>query len=151
MRKRIVKGLRDRLTTEERSALMAKVRGKGNRSTEMRVAAHLIRAGIRGWKRHPQLLGRPDFYFEQARVAIFVDGCFWHGCRRCARNVPRSRREFWVEKIEANRRRDRKVNRNLRAAGYAVLRVWEHSLSDLAWLSRLRGLLSAGRAHSGSD
>src|ERR1051325_5071158 len=103
---------RDPLTPKERSARMSRVRGKGNRSTELCVAACLVRAGVRGWKRHPaDVPGRPDFFFPTRKIAIFVDGCFWHGCPKCRRNVPYSRRAFWLNKIASNRRRDREVTR----------------------------------------
>jgi DNA mismatch endonuclease (patch repair protein) len=132
----------DPLNPNQRSAQMAKVRGKKNRSTEMRVAAYLIRRGVRGWTRHAaDVLGRPDFYFVNERVALFVDGCFWHGCRYCCRNVPHSRRDFWSEKIESNRRRDRRIERLLRSQGYAVVRIWEHSLGTERWMTRLRSAL----------
>jgi DNA mismatch endonuclease (patch repair protein) len=132
----------DPLTPQQRSARMAKVRAKKNRSTEMRVAARLIRHGLRGWKRHVvDVPGRPDFCFIAKRVAVFVDGCFWHGCPRCRRNVPHSRRNFWRDKIEKNRRRDRKVKRMLLAQGYIIFRIWEHALCDERWLTRLRSVL----------
>ena len=129
----------DPLSAIQRSAHMAKVRAKKNRSTEMRVAAYLIRRGLRGWRRQAaDVPGRPDFVFVEERVAVFVDGCFWHGCRHCRRNVPHSRRSFWKAKIESNRRRDRKVERSLRSHGYAVVRIWEHALGDERWMARLR-------------
>ena len=133
---------RDPLTPDQRSSQMAKVRARKNRSTEMRVAAHLIKKGFRGWKRHTRgVLGCPDFCFIQQRVAVFVDGCFWHGCPRCRRNVPHSRRAFWKRKIESNRRRDQKVKRILQSQGYKVLRIWEHALTDERWLRKLRVVL----------
>lgn len=135
----------DPLTPQQRSAQMARVRSRKNRSTEMHVAARLIRYGFRGWKRHLDLPGRPDFCFVRKRVAVFVDGCFWHGCPYCQRNVPRSRHSFWKHKIESNRRRDRKVERVLHAQGYSVFRVWEHALSDKRWLGRLRYTLESFR------
>lgn len=132
------------MTAKQRSAQMSKVRAKGNRSTEMRVAARLIRNGVRGWQRHPAgVLGCPDFHFRLKRVVIFVDGCFWHGCSRCARRMPHSRREFWEQKIGANRLRDRKVTRRLKMQGFTVLRIWEHQLNDSRWLTRLRSILGA--------
>jgi DNA mismatch endonuclease (patch repair protein) len=132
----------DPLSAIQRSAQMAKVRAQKNRSTEMRVAAYLIRRGLRGWRRHvADVPGRPDFCFADERVAVFVDGCFWHGCPHCRRNVPRSRRSFWKDKIESNRRRDRKVGRLLRSQGYDVVRIWEHSLNNERWVARLRSAL----------
>src|SRR4029077_2154399 len=132
----------DPLSPRQRSAQMAKVRAKANRSTDMRVAATLIRRGFRGWKRHCQdIPGCPDFYFVTARLAVFVDGCFWHGCPVCNRNLPHSRRRFWREKIKLNRRRDRKVKSILQSLGYRVIRIWEHALGNYRWLMRLESIL----------
>lgn len=117
----------DFLTAAERSALMALIRGRGNASTELRLAAAFRAAGIRGWRRGSRLPGRPDFVFLAARLAVFTDGCFWHGCPRHHR-LPRTRRAFWRGKVEGNRRRDRRVDGELRAMGWAVLRIWEHDL-----------------------
>lgn len=141
----------DPLTPRQRSAQMARVRSRKNRSTEMHVVACLMRYRFRGWKCHPDLPGRPDFCFAHRRVAVFVDGCFWHGCRHCQRNLPRSRRSFWKHKIESNRRRDRKVKRLLHGQGYSVFRVWEHALRDKRWLSRLRHTLESFRQRPGND
>jgi DNA mismatch endonuclease (patch repair protein) len=143
MKSKVVKRS-DTLTKRQRSVRMAQVRATRNRSTEMRVAAQLIRRGLRGWKRHASdVAGRPDFCFMRLRVAVFVDGCFWHGCPKCRRNTPRSRRGFWRRKIDSNRRRDRKVGRLLRAQGYTVLRIWEHALDNERWLAKLGRLLGA--------
>jgi DNA mismatch endonuclease (patch repair protein) len=150
MNRKLVKR-HDPLTPEQRSVQMAKVRARKNRSTEMRVAAYLIRYGFRGWKRHVDLPGRPDFCFMRQRITVFVDGCFWHGCPRCGRNVPHSRREFWRLKIGSNRRRDRKVERLLLAQGYTVFRVWEHALSDDRWLNRLRSVLQRSGQRRGNN
>lgn len=134
----------DPLSPIERSIRMAKVKSALNRSTELHVAASLVRRGIRGWKRQPtSIAGKPDFVFTEQRLALFIDGCFWHGCRRCNRNLPRARREFWRAKIDANRTRDRKVRNLLRSQGYSVMRVWEHSLKDDRWLVRLQTILAA--------
>ncbi|WP_171091047.1 very short patch repair endonuclease [Usitatibacter rugosus] len=116
-------------TTAARSAQMAKVRSRGNASTELRLARILRAADVTGWRRHMQLAGRgrPDFVFRESRLAIFVDGCFWHGCPICARPLPRSNRKFWQEKISGNRARDRRQSKQLRDQGWKVLRIWEHS------------------------
>ena len=133
--------MRDPLTKTERSALMAKVRSKGNRSTEGMVQRALRRERVRGWTKHPRNIeGHPDFYFPKLRVAVFVDGCFWHGCPRCGR-LPRSRVAFWRAKIDANRRRDREIRRHLRSTGVRVVRVWEHQLKTNAWLRSLVSLV----------
>ncbi len=130
--------MRDPLTAAERSALMSKVRGKGNRSTEGRAQAAMIRYGIRGWTKHPaDIPGKPDFFFPRHKLALFIDGCFWHACRHCARRMPSSRAAFWRNKIEENRSRDRRVRARLARQGYRVLRVWEHELGTQSWLKRL--------------
>jgi DNA mismatch endonuclease, patch repair protein len=142
-------GLRrfDPLSVAERSARMAKVRSRSNRSTEAFVASSLAARGIGGWRRNVKdLPGRPDFVFVAARVALFVDGCFWHGCPVCDRRIPRSRRAFWQEKITTNRLRDRRVTRQLRAQGYRVLRVWEHSLKTDLWFAGVLRSIQAGGA-----
>jgi DNA mismatch endonuclease (patch repair protein) len=134
--------MRDSLTKAERSAHMAKVRSRGNRSTEQVVEEVLEGAKIRGWVKHPEeVFGRPDFYFQRIRLALFVDGCFWHGCPKCDRRTPTTRSEFWRQKIGQNRRRDERVRRTLRRRGLHAIRVWEHDLGDTKWLKRLRATL----------
>jgi len=119
----------DRITPEQRSALMSKVVGKGNKSTERRLVSILRSCGIKGWRRHLPLPGTPDFTFRQEKVCVFVDGCFWHGCPRCY-SAPSSNRKYWSDKLDQNRRRDRRVSRVLRASGYSVLRFWECALKN---------------------
>jgi len=112
----------------KRSEVMAKIRSRGNRSTERRLRAQLASAGIGGWRMHASdLPGTPDFVFDSRRLVVFVDGCFWHGCQRC-RTIPKSNREFWEEKIGGTIRRDRRVDGYLRSKGWSVLHVWEHDV-----------------------
>lgn len=87
----------------------------------------LKRHHIRGWRRHLDLPGKPDFAFRNGKVAVFVDGCFWHGCPRCFK-TPKKNAAFWKDKISGNMRRDRKVSRTLRDMGWSVIRVRECSL-----------------------
>ena len=87
-----------------------------------------------------QLTVRPDFVFRRERLAVFVDGCFWHGCPEHFRR-PKSRQKFWDAKFARNQERDRLVTRALRAAGWRVLRLWEHELAmkrEARLLARLR-------------
>lgn len=136
----------DTLTAAERSVLMAKVRGTGNRSTEGLVEAVLVAEKIRGWKKHPDHVpGKPDFYFPRYRLAVFVDGCFWHACPRCGR-IPKSNTQFWTTKIEQNRCRDNRVRRQLRKLGYHAMRIWEHEVAGDRWLPRLRRTIMVLRA-----
>ncbi len=128
----------DPLSRAQRSELMSSVRSTGNRSTESRVQAALVRRGLRGWVKHASgVPGRPDFYFPRFRLVLFVDGCFWHACPHCARRVPASRSAFWRRKIHENHVRDRRVRDRLRRNGFHVLRVWEHEVRSGLWLDRL--------------
>ncbi len=83
---------------------------------------------ITGWRRSRPVFGKPDFVFPNHRVAVFVDGCFWHGCPRHA-TKPRNNAAFWRRKLAANKARDRRVTRTLRRLGWRVLRIWEHELA----------------------
>jgi len=113
-----------------RSQAMGAVRGRGNKTTEQRLRFALVRAGIKGWQLHATTIkGKPDFYFPQANVAVFVDGCFWHGRARCG-HLPRTNAGFWAAKIQRNQRRDKAVSRSLRHQGHVVLRFWEHELTE---------------------
>lgn len=120
----------DRMTKTARSATMSRIRGRGNRSTERVLRLALVRAGISGWRLHPAyVFGRPDFWFDSPKLAIFVDGCFWHSCTRCRIPIPASNNDYWSAKLAMNRTRDRGVTRSLRAKGVRVLRIWEHELA----------------------
>ncbi len=115
----------DVFTRDKRSEVMSRIRGRGNLSTEMRMIALMRLHGIRGWRRNSRLPGRPDFVFPKERVAVFVDGCFWHGCAKHYVE-PKSSTGFWRDKIAGNRRRDRRNSRRLRQLGWRVVRLWEH-------------------------
>jgi DNA mismatch endonuclease (patch repair protein) len=120
----------DVFTKAKRSAVMAAIRGKGNKATELRMIALLRAHGLTGWRRGQALTGKPDFVFRRERVALFVDGCFWHrhpGCKFAY--TPKSRREFWLPKLAQNVARDRRVTRSLRKDGWKVRRVWECELA----------------------
>lgn len=113
---------------KKRSAVMSLIRSRGNHETELRLIEIFRTFGIRGWRRGQALPGRPDFVFRAERLAVFVDGCFWHGCPRCYRR-PSSNQEYWDAKIARNRARDRAVTRQLRRTGWSVVRIWHHDLS----------------------
>jgi DNA mismatch endonuclease (patch repair protein) len=119
---------------------MAKVRSTGNRSTESRVEAALIDAGITGWVKHPDMPGKPDFFFPNQKLVVFVDGCFWHGCPKHTR-FPQANAEYWRNKIGRNRRRDNRVRRQLRRDHFHVMRIWEHDLKNETWLKRLQAMI----------
>ena len=73
------------------------------------------------------VFGTPDFAFEEKKIAIFLDGCFWHGCPKCYRR-PKSSQKYWDAKVKRNIKHDNEVNRKLRKSGWAVVRIWEHVL-----------------------
>ena len=117
----------DNLSISQRSYAMSKMRSQGNRSTELRMVELFRKNGIHGWRRNYKVHGHPDFVFLGKRVAVFIDGCFWHKCPKCFVR-PKSNIEYWLPKIERNKKRDREVNVELRSRGWTVLRFWEHSL-----------------------
>jgi DNA mismatch endonuclease (patch repair protein) len=121
----------DKHTRDQRSYNMSRIRKFGNASTEARMVLLFREYGIRGWRRHLRLPGRPDFTFRRERVVVFVDGCFWHRCPRC-NWTPANNAGYWEEKFARNRTKDREADRALRRAGWKVLRVWEHSLKQPA-------------------
>ena len=128
---------------------MARVRSRGNASTERFVAAVFRVRKIKGWRRHIKLPGSPDFFFARDGVAVFVHGCFWHGCPKCYPRLPRTNRAFWRDKIAQNRQRDRRATRLLRARRISVVTVWEHELRRQGWLARVvRRLESKGKKAS---
>lgn len=120
-----------------RSKIMAAIRGKSNKSTEVALRMAMVRARVKGWTLHPTITGKPDFFFPRERIALFVDGCFWHGCQRCG-HIPATRRPFWKAKIDRNRIRDKRNVRILRACGVRSLRIWEHDLRESGCLSAIR-------------
>ncbi len=106
--------------------------------------------GLKGWRRHQPLPGRPGFIYRREKLAVFVDGCFWHGCPDCYR-APKSNVEFWERKVDGNRRRDRRVTRQLRVAGWSVTRVRECvlKLSPAVVANRIQRMLGVRAVHSG--
>lgn len=111
-----------------RSELMSRVRSTKNQTTEVKLAGLLRAARLNGWRRHQALPGRPDFVWHKIKLAVFVDGCFWHG-HDCRSLVPKTNVKAWKDKIEKNRARDRRANRQLRQKGWKVIRIWECKLN----------------------
>lgn len=133
----------DVFTKGKRSLVMAAIRSRGNKDTEVALALLLRRKKITGWRRHVPIFGRPDFIFPKLRVAIFVDGCFWHGCPQHG-TKPKNNSEFWMKKLASNQARDRLVTHTLRRLGWRVVRVWEHELrrkNEARLLTKLQRLL----------
>ena len=150
----------------KRSEVMSRIRGRGNKDTELALVKLFRAHRITGWRRHVEIRGRdvalrrprpvqgrnaserlatlhasrsaqradptfrvrPDFVFRRERLAVFVDGCFWHGCPKHA-TKPKNHRAFWRRKLSSNRKRDELVNRALRKSGWQVIRIWECDLA----------------------
>ena len=143
----------DIFSKSKRSQVMAAIRSRGNKDTELKLVAILRAAGITGWRRHWPIPGRPTFVFPCERLAVFVDGCFWHGCPKHGRK-PGSNRAYWLPKLRRNQKRDIATGRLLAKARWRVLRVWEHELADgervarriMTALDRARTRLQSGRS-----
>ena len=112
-----------------RSALMSRILSKRNATTELKLISLLRAARLGGWRRNFPLLGKPDFVFQKQNLAVFVDGCFWHG-HGCGRNLkPKRNAALWWQKTSGNQRRDRRVARTLHSVGWRVIRIWECALA----------------------
>jgi DNA mismatch endonuclease (patch repair protein) len=144
----------DVFSKRKRSEVLSRIRSRGNKDTELALAKLLRANRITGWRRQvnlivsrrrrkethsskqnqvrvssPRLLRvKPDFVFLKSRTAIFVDGCFWHGCPKHA-TKPANNRAFWRRKLSSNKKRDRVVNQTLRHSGWHVIRIWECDLA----------------------
>lgn len=134
----------DVFTKEKRSEIMSRVRGRGNKSTELRLINLFSSNGITGWRRGYPLFGKPDFVFPKMRVAIFVDGEFWHG-HPTRSKIPETNRDFWEAKIKRNMARDRLVNRILKEKGWTVVRVWQYQLGNGTWKRKVTTALRPRR------
>ncbi|PIS38229.1 MAG: very short patch repair endonuclease [Nitrospirae bacterium CG_4_9_14_3_um_filter_53_35] len=127
----------DTFSAKKRSWIMAQVKSVGNRSTEQILVAVLRKSKIVGWRRRYPIFGKPDFAFPRRKVAVFVDGCFWHGHPRKCR-VPQTNREYWLKKINHNIVRDKLVTRTLKDEGWKVVRIWEDMVAKPSTVTRLR-------------
>ncbi|KAF1708088.1 very short patch repair endonuclease [Pseudoxanthomonas sangjuensis] len=117
----------DRLSPEHRSWLMSRIKG-ANTKPEIAVRSLLHRMGYRFRLHGKGLPGTPDIVLSRREAVVFVHGCFWHGhvCKRT--KMPKSRKAYWAGKIEGNRRRDARKQRQLKALGWKVVIVWECEL-----------------------
>lgn len=117
----------DRLTQKQRSENMSRIKGK-NTGLEKTFKKIVRSSGIKGFRSHANVAGKPDIYFPKAKIAVFIDGCFWHGCPRCG-SLPATNRNFWKKKIERNISRDKTVRTELRKSGIKVVRFWGHEIN----------------------
>lgn len=132
----------DVFSREKRSAVMACIRSDGNAETEIAMVRIFREYGITGWRRNQDVVGHPDFVFRRLKVAVFVDGCFWHSCPQHGTN-PTTNQSYWGKKLARNCARDKQVNQDLRNQGWLVLRVWHHELAQGNRAKLLRRLRKA--------
>jgi DNA mismatch endonuclease (patch repair protein) len=134
----------DTFSKKKRSSIMRAVKSRGNKSTELKFKKALREAGIKGWRSHPKVVCAPDFAFQNEKIAIFIDGCFWHGCKSHLR-LPKSNISYWEGKINRNIHRDIIATKTLRGRGWKVFRIWEHTVNDRRalqkWLNKIRVVL----------
>ena len=115
----------DNLTKEQRSKCMSRIKSKWT-IQEVNIHNYLKGNKIKH-KMHPQLIGNPDILLTNTDTVVFLHGCFWHKCPKCYKE-PKSRKDYWLPKIDNNVRRDRKYARILKVEGYKVLKIWEHEV-----------------------
>lgn len=112
---------------KKRSEIMSKVHSKGNKSTELKLIQVFKGNGIIGWKRNYPVKGHPDFIFLDKKIAIFVDGCFWHG-HDCRNTRPSDNADYWTKKRERNMKHDKEITELFERRGWTVIRIWECEL-----------------------
>lgn len=117
----------DTFDKEERSQIMRSVKSKNTKSTELTLLQLFKANGIKGWRRTYNVKGHPDFVFLEKRLAIFVDGCFWHG-HNCRNITPSDNAEYWNKKRERNIKHDKEITELFENRGWVVLRIWECEL-----------------------
>jgi DNA mismatch endonuclease (patch repair protein) len=153
----------DIFTHVKRSEVMSRIRSRGNEDTEIALAKLFRRNKITGWRTQIEVRikkaegrsfrVRPDFVFQKLKLAVFVDGCFWHGCPKHG-TQPKGNRAFWKNKFARNIARDVLVTRTLHRAGWRVLRIWEHTLrwatkkpqNEARLLKRIQRILIRGNS-----
>ena len=105
---------------------MAKIKST-NTKLEVLFRKALIDAGWRHQRNVAKLMGKPDMAFPKLKVAVFIDSCFWHGCRYHS-HIPKSNKQYWIKKLARNKARDKEVNKHYKKQGWIVIRIWEHSI-----------------------
>ncbi len=144
----------DNLTPEDRLKTMRAVKGK-NTGLERSLFSMLAGMRLKGWRKNADnLAGKPDVAFDEPRIAIFIDGCFWHGCPYCQRPMPQTNVHYWQRKIAKNVERANRFSELLRQNGWRVVRIWEHEMRGTAnrklIRARIRQSMSGGSAsHDG--
>lgn len=131
----------DVFSKEKRSQVMRSVRSKRNKTTELRLIEIFRQHNIIGWRRNYKVKGHPDFVFLDKKIAIFVDGCFWHG-HDCRNTRPADNAEFWQKKRERNMAHDKEITELFESRGWTVIRIWECDLKKNTTSNKLSNLIS---------
>jgi len=131
----------DTFSKRQRSRIMRTVKSRGNLSTEIKLISIFRKFKIKGWRRNYPLNGKPDFVFPERKIAVFADGCFWHG-HNCRNTEPASNSLYWRAKIARNRKRDRTINKYLRSNDWVVLRIWECQIRIESIPANLKALIA---------
>ena len=137
----------DVFTKQKRSEIMSKVKSSRNSSTELKMIGVFKEYKIIGWRRNYKIKGKPDFVFPKLKIAVFTDGCFWHG-HDCRNTKPQDNKEYWSNKISKNKNRDKNVTDYLIRKGWAVIRIWECELKKKnlqKLLEKISVLMASGK------
>ena len=133
----------DNLTPEHRRKTMSSIRSKGTR-IERSLCAMLAGMKLSGWQKNSlTVAGKPDVVFPSEKIALFIDGCFWHGCPNCNVKVPATNTDYWIKKIKRNKLRDIEVAKQLNGEGWIVLRIWEHDMKNRACHAQIRNTIAS--------
>ena len=118
----------DIFSKEKRSEIMSRIKSQDSK-IEILFRKQLWRHGFRYRKNSGKLFGKPDIVLKKHETVIFIDSCFWHGCKKHCR-IPTARKKYWVPKIERNKKRDKQVARHYKKQGWKIFRVWEHQINE---------------------
>ena len=118
----------DTVSKKKRSKIMRAVKSKDS-EIEVKFRKAIWKAGFRYRKSPTKYFGKPDLVLKKYKTVIFIDSCFWHGCKRHCR-LPSSNKKYWIKKIKRNKKRDKEVNRHYKKLGWNVVRIWEHEMAD---------------------
>jgi DNA mismatch endonuclease, patch repair protein len=145
------KRMGDNLKPEDRRKTMQAVKGKATK-LERRLASMLAGMRLKGWRKNvAEVAGKPDVVFSDEKVAIFIDGCFWHGCPHCQRKLPVTNREYWERKIRRNIELAKLHNQKLSDDSWTVIRIWEHEMRDRGEMTRIKQQILHALQGTGND
>lgn len=131
----------DVFSPEKRSQIMRQVKSQKNKSTEFKLIEYFRSNNIKGWRRNYPIKGKPDFVFPKLKIAIFTDGCFWHG-HNCRNTKPEQNKEYWAKKRERNIKRDKEVTEYLLHKDWKVLRIWECEIKKGEFDNKMQSVLT---------